>query len=85
MLKGLHVNINLVITLREKCISKSVYVVTLLVALIEIRSWGAPILFFAFWCTQIFISLMTTALNAALLRQTKTIVVILKLSNTKCI
>ena len=47
-------------TFKEKCTNKSVYVVPPLAALIKIRSWGAPILFFAAWCTQNLISLTTT-------------------------
>ena len=47
---------------KEKCLSKSVYVVVPLAALIKIRSWGAPILFFAVWCTNILTSKTTTAL-----------------------
>ena len=50
-------------TFKEKCTNKSVYVVPPLAALIKIRSWGAPILFFAAWCTQNLISLTTTVLN----------------------
>ena len=50
-------------TFKEKCTNKKVYVVPPLAALIKIRSWGAPILFFAAWCTQNLISLATTALT----------------------
>ena len=49
-------------TYKEKCTNKSVYVVPPLAALIKIKSWGAPILFFAASCTQNFISLTTTDL-----------------------
>ena len=47
-------------TFKEKCTNKSIYVVPPLAALIKIRSWGAPILFFVAWCTQNLISLTTT-------------------------
>ena len=49
-------------TFKEKSTNKSVYVVPPLAVLIKIRSLGAPILFFASWCTQNLISLTTTAL-----------------------
>ena len=51
---------------KEKFTNKSVYVVPPLAALVNNRSWDAPILFFAallLWCTQNLISLTTTGLN----------------------